>query len=314
MTTERWRQVEEIFQAVVELDGAERDAFMTEACGDDTELRREIESLLAYVAASAPSVRPFREAIEGAARSLTIERSEPEEPADRLIGRRIGVYLIKDLIGRGGMGAVYLAERDDAQFDRQVAIKIIKRGMDSDFIRNRFLRERQILAGLDHPHIARLLDGGTTEDGLPYFVMEHVNGAPITDYCQAKNLSISERLKLFRLVCSAVQYAHRNLVVHRDLKPGNILVNQDGAPKLLDFGLAKLLAPDATDSRTRTEQRLLMPDYASPEQLRGEIVTTAADVYSLGVVLYELLTNRRLRQFKTASPAEVERAVWYSVV
>src|SRR5262249_40946291 len=135
------------------------------------------------------------------------------------------------------------------------------------------------------------------------------NGAPITDYCQAKNLSISERLKLFRLVCSAVQHAHRNLVVHRDLKPGNILVNQDGAPKLLDFGLAKLLAPDATDSRTRTEQRLLTPDYASPEQLRGGIITTAADVYSLGVVLYELLTNRRLRQFKTASPAEVERAV-----
>ncbi|MGH9755954.1 MAG: protein kinase domain-containing protein, partial [Blastocatellia bacterium] len=234
---------------------------------------------------------------------------EPEETGGSLIGRLIGVYRVISLIGRGGMGAVYLAERDDAQFDQQVAIKIIKRGMDTDFIRERFLRERQILAGLDHPHIARLLDGGATEDGLPYFVMEYVAGVAITDYCEANKLSIAERLKLFRQVCAAVQHAHQKLVAHRDLKPSNILVNRDGAPKLLDFGVAKLLAPDHDQTRTRTEQRMLTPDYASPEQVRGETITTAADIYSLGVVLYELLTGRRLRHFKTASPVEIERAI-----
>ncbi len=309
MTPERWRQVEEIFQAAVERDGEERDDFLTEACGGDAELRREIVSLLAYETARTLTGQPFQQAIKGAARSLPIEQIEPEAPGDNLIGRRLGAYRVANLIGHGGMGAVYLAERDDAQFDQQVAIKIIKRGMDTDFIRERFLRERQILAGLDHPHVARLLDGGATEDGLPYFVMEHVAGVAITDYCEANKLSITDRLKLFRQVCAAVQHAHQKLVAHRDLKPSNILVNRDGAPKLLDFGVAKLLAPDADQTRTRTEQRMLTPDYASPEQVRGETITTAADIYSLGVVLYELLTGRRLRQFKTASPAEIERAI-----
>ena len=309
MTPERWRQVEEIFQAAVERDGEERDDFLTEACGGDAELRSEVESLLDYETARTLRGQPFQQAIKGAARSLTIEQIEPEAPGDNLIGRRIGAYRVANLIGRGGMGAVYLAERDDAQFDQQVAIKVIKRGMDTDFIRERFLRERQILAGLDHPHVARLLDGGATEDGLPYFVMEHVAGVAITDYCETNKLSITERLKLFRQVCAAVQHAHQKLVAHRDLKPSNILVNRDGAPKLLDFGVAKLLASDADQTRTRTEQRMLTPDYASPEQVRGETITTAADIYSLGVVLYELLTGRRLRQFKTASPAEIERAI-----
>jgi serine/threonine protein kinase len=309
MTPERWRQVENIFQTAAEIDGAERDAFLTEACGDDAELRYEVESLLAYETAETLTDQPFRHAIKGAARSLPIDKIESEETGGSLIGRLIGVYRVISLIGRGGMGAVYLAERDDAQFNQQVAIKIIKRGMDTDFIRERFLRERQILAGLDHPHIARLLDGGATEEGLPYFVMEHVDGVAITDYGAANKLSIAERLKLFRQVCAAVQHAHQKLVAHRDLKPSNILVNRDGAPKLLDFGVAKLLAPDADQSRTRTEQRMLTPDYASPEQVRGETITTAADIYSLGVVLYEMLTGRRLRQFKTALPAEIERAI-----
>ncbi|MGH9755217.1 MAG: protein kinase domain-containing protein [Blastocatellia bacterium] len=309
MTPERWRQVEEIFQAAVEIDGAERDTFLTEACGDDADLQSEIVSLLAYEGVGTPRGHHIQQAVKDAARSLTIEQIEPEAPGDNLIGRRIGAYRVASLIGRGGMGAVYLAERDDAQFDQQAAIKIIKRGMDTDFIRERFLRERQILAGLDHPHIARLLDGGATEDGLPYFVMEYVAGVAITDYCEANKLSITERLKLFRHVCAAVQHAHQKLVAHRDLKPGNILVNRDGAPKLLDFGVAKLLAPDHDETRTSTEQRMLTPDYASPEQVRGETITTAADIYSLGVVLYELLTGRRLRQFKTASPVEIERAI-----
>ncbi len=309
MTPERWRQVEEIFQTAAELNGPGLDDYLTEACGGDAELRREVVSLLAYEIAEPPREHNLQKAIKGAARSLTVDQIEPKEPDDNLIGRRIGVYRVISLIGRGGMGAVYLAERDDAQFNQQVAVKIIKRGMDTDFIRMRFLRERQILAGLEHPHIARLLDGGTTEEGLPYFVLEHVSGAPITDYCEANNLPVAERLKLFRQVAAAVQHAHQKLVVHRDLKPSNILVNREGAPKLLDFGIAKLLAADTAEAPTITEQRMLTPDYASPEQVRGHSVTTAADIYSLGVVLYELLTNRRLRQFKTASPAEIERAI-----
>src|SRR5262249_50897215 len=207
MTPERWRQVEEIFQTAVERDGAERDDFLPEGCAGDADLRREVESLLAYEGARMRAGQPFQQAIMGAARSLTITQSESEEPGDTLIGRRIGAYRITRLIGRGGMGVVYLAERDDSQFNQQVAVKIIKRGMDTDFIRDRFLRERQILAGLDHPHIGRLLDGGATEDGLPYFVMEYVAGAAITDYCEANKLSIVERLKLFRQVCAAVQHA-----------------------------------------------------------------------------------------------------------
>lgn len=309
MTPERWRQVEEIFQAAIERDDKERDDFLAKACGDDAELRREVATLLAYETDGALTNQPFRQAIESAARSLSVEQVKPNEPDDNLIGRRIGAYRVISLIGRGGMGSVYLAERDDAQFYQQVAIKIIKRGMDTDFIRDRFLRERQILAGLDHPHIARLVDGGTTVDGLPYFVMERVEGVAITDYCEGNKLSIAERLKLFRQVCAAVQHAHQKLVAHCDLKPSNILVNRDGAPKLLDFGVAKLLAPDASETRTATGQRMLTPDYASPEQVRGQTITTSADIYSLGVVLYELLTNRRLRQFKTASPAEIERAI-----
>src|SRR5262249_46060710 len=207
----------------------------------------------------------------------------------------------RGLVGRGGMGVVYEAERDDEQFQRQVALKIIKRGMDTDFVRDRFLRERQILASLDHPHIARLFDGGATPDGLPYFVMEFVAGESITTYCRRRRLSVNEKLKLFRKVCSAVQHAHQKLVIHRDLKPSNILIAEDGAPKLLDFGIAKMLSPDGSQTNTRTETalRLMTPEYASPEQARGQAVATTTDVYSLGVVLYELLTERRPHEFNT---------------
>src|SRR5215470_2269709 len=290
MNPERWRRIEELFRTVVDRPTAERDTYLTRICNGDEELRREVLSLLARDT----SEDFIREPIASAALSFT------SEPKDDLTEERIGPYRVTRLIGRGGMGAVYEAERDDEQFRQQVAIKIIKRGMDTDFVRDRFLRERQILASLDHPHIARLFDGGATPDGLPYFVMEFVAGDSITAYCR-RQLSVSEILKLFRKVCSAVQHAHQRLVIHRDLKPSNILITEDGAPKLLDFGIAKLLSPDPSEAHTRTETafRLMTPEYASPEQARAEAVATATDVYSLGVVLYELLTERRPHEFRT---------------
>ncbi len=304
MNLERWRRIEELFRTVVDRPVSEREAYLTRACDDDEEMRLEVLSLIARDTAENFIMEP----ILGAALSFTAE------PEDDLTGERIGPYRLTRMIGRGGMGAVYEAIRDDLQFDQQVAIKIIKRGMDTDFVRYRFMRERRILASLDHPHIARLYDGGVTPDGLPYFVMELIAGEPITDYCRRRGLSLNEKLKLFRKVCSAVQHAHQNLIVHRDLKPSNILVTENGAtnlPKLLDFGIAKLLAGDSSESVTRTETalRMMTPDYASPEQARGLQVTTTTDVYSLGVVLYELLTGRRPYQFKTSSPAEIERAI-----
>lgn len=306
MTPERWQRIEDLFRAAVERPETERESFLAEACGGDEELRGEVLTLLAN-----DTTEDFiEEPIAGAAVSLAPGQAED------VVGTRIGPYLLTRLIGRGGMGAVYEAVRDDDEFQQKVAIKLIRGGMESDFVRDRFLRERQILASLDHPHIARLFDGGTTADGRPYFVMEFVAGEPITDYCRRRGLSVGDKLKLFRDVCSAVQHAHRKLVVHRDLKPGNILVTdsadgRSGLPKLLDFGIAKLLAPGPGDDwvPTATAMRLMTPDYASPEQIRGGEITTATDVYSLGVVLYELLTDRHPYQFETYSPYEIERAI-----
>ena len=216
------------------------------------------------------------------------------EFVEERVGQRIGPYEIVREIGHGGMGSVYLAVRADDQYRKQVAIKVVKRGMDTDAILRRFMMERQILANLEHPNIARLLEGGSTEDGLPYFVMEYVEGQAITDYCDNQRSSITQRLELFRTVCSALHYAHQNLVVHRDIKPSNILVTQDGIPKLLDFGIAKLLDPNwdgETGEATASMVRLMTPEYASPEQFRGASITTATDVYSLGLVLYQLLSR-----------------------
>src|SRR5262245_47704512 len=225
MNTERWRRIEELFGAVVDRPASERDNYLTRNCDDDEELRLEVLYLLSLDT----SEDLIRDPIASAVLSLT------SKPKDDLTGERVGPYRVLRLIGRGGMGDVYEAERDDEQFRRQVAVKIIKRGMDTEFVRDRFLRERQILASLDHPHIARLFDGGETPDGSPYFVMEFVAGEPITEYCRRQSLSVNEKLKLFLKVCSAVQYAHQKLVVHRDLKPSNILIDEDGEPKLLDF-------------------------------------------------------------------------------
>jgi serine/threonine-protein kinase len=306
MNPERWLRVEEIFRTAIDQPADDRNAYLTGACGADEDLRREVLSLL-----DRDTDEDFiRDPIANAALAFT------SSSKDDLTGDRIGPYLATRLIGRGGMGDVYEAERDDEQFRQQVAIKIIRRGMNTDFVRDRFLQERQILASLDHPYIARLFDGGATADGSPYFVMEFVAGEPITTYCRRSQLSINEKLKLFRKVLSAVQHAHQKLIVHRDLKPSNILITasangKGGEPKLLDFGIAKLLSPDASRSNPRTETalRMMTPEYASPEQARGEPVATTTDVYSLGVALYELLTERRPHEFKTFSPADIERAI-----
>jgi serine/threonine-protein kinase len=224
----------------------------------------------------------------------------------------VGAYRLLQEIGRGGMGAVYRAVRDDDEYRKRVAIKLLRKGMDSEEILRRFRNERQILAGVEHPHIAKLHDGGTAEDGRPYFVMELVEGQPLDAWCDGRRLSVPERLHLFRKVCAAVHYAHQNLIVHRDLKPANVLVTEAGDPKLLDFGIAKLLNPELAGGGadpTRFESRLMTPSYASPEQVRGERITTASDVYSLGVILYELLTGQRPYGLEGASLPEITRAV-----
>jgi serine/threonine-protein kinase len=300
MNPERWRRIEEIFRTAIDRPADQRVSYLTRACGADEDLRREVLSLLERDTAE--------DFIRGPIASAALAFNAKSK--NDLAGERIGPYRVTRLIGRGGMGDVYEAERDDEQFRRQAAIKIIKRGMDTEIVRDRFLRERQILASLDHPHIARLFDGGATPDDSPYFVMELVAGEPITVYCRRHQLSVDGKLKLFRKVCAAVQHAHQRLVIHRDLKPSNILIAEDGEPKLLDFGIAKLLSPDSSRSDTRTETalRMMTPEYASPEQARGQAVATTTDVYSLGVVLYELLTERRPREFKTYLPAEIERA------
>ncbi len=299
MDPERWQRIKGIFHHARELAVSEQGACLDEACGDDEDLRREVEALLV-------NRRRAGDFMEGSALSHIHDTAAGEDGS--LVGRRLGVYRILRRIGHGGMGAVYLAERCDDEYRRRVGIKVLKLGMDSDFLVERFRQERQILANLDHPGIARLLDGGTLEDGRPYLVMEHIDGEPIDRYCARQRLSIRRILELFRRVCDAVHFAHRNLVIHRDLKPSNILVTADGDPKLLDFGTAKLLATsDAfTAPVTAAGLRLLTPDYASPEQLRAERITTATDVYSLGVVLYELLTGRRpYRVSGSLSPQEV---------
>ena len=225
---------------------------------------------------------------------------------------RVGPYRVERELGRGGMGTVYLAVRADDEYRKRVAIKVLRRGMETDDIVRRFRNERQILASIDHPHVAKLFDGGATDDGLPYFVMEYVDGRQIDDYCDAHRLSIADRLTLFRKVCSAVHFAHQNLVIHRDLKPENILVGADGQPKLLDFGIAKLLNPELaarTLYPTRVEMRLMTPEFASPEQARGEPITTASDVYSLGVLLYELLTGHGPYRLENRQLDEITRAI-----
>jgi eukaryotic-like serine/threonine-protein kinase len=303
MTPQRHQQITDLLALTLEQPLEQRLLFLEEQCGDDAELRREIESLLASLDQS-PSF------IETPAVAGLVDLEPGLVETELSEGWRIGHYRIVRAIGQGGMGAVYLAERAD-EYREKVALKIVKRGMNSDFVLRRFRAERQILASLNHPNIARLLDGGTTDDGLPYFVMEYIEGEPIDAYCDRRKLKVIERLKLFRIVCAAVHYAHQNLVIHRDIKPGNILITADGVPKLLDFGIAKILNPEIEPAveKTATLMRLMTPEYASPEQARGETPTTATDVYSLGVVLYELLTGHRPYRIASLLPSDIERII-----
>jgi eukaryotic-like serine/threonine-protein kinase len=241
-----------------------------------------------------------------------IDAAESAADARAVVGQRIGPYRAVRRLGEGGMGEVVLAERADEQFSHRVAVKLVRRGVTSRQVQGRLKLERQILATLDHPNIAKLLDGGTTAEGVPYIVMEYIDGVPIDVYCDEHALTIEARIRLFQVVCSAVHYAHRNLIVHRDLKPSNILINADGIPKLLDFGIAKVLDERPfghTLAVTQADIRLLTPDHASPEQVRGEPITTASDVYVLGVLLYELLTGHKPFTASGNRLSEIEHAI-----
>ena len=293
-----WIRIKKLFNDALDKPASERSAFIAEAAGDNIALREKVELLIE----SHDEPDSFLERPASEIHAL----AESPPPSGR-----IGPYRLVREIGRGGMGTVHLAARDDGEFHHEVALKLVKRGMDTDLILRRFRYERQILADLDHPNIAQLLDGGTTDDGRPYFVMEYINGESIDVYCASHHLNIRQRLELFQTACAAVQYAHQNLIVHRDIKPGNILVTSSGAPKLLDFGIAKLLDPSREQTATGALQtmRALTPEYASPEQVRGEPITTASDVYSLGVLLYELLSGRRPYEVISRTPAEIAQVV-----
>jgi eukaryotic-like serine/threonine-protein kinase len=297
---ELWEQVKEILALALERPQEERSVFVRRACGGNAELRAEVESLLL-------SSNEADSLLENPPAANLPSLSGPGKPPEKTIG----AYRIVREIGQGGMAVVYLGERDDQNYRKRVAIKMVKPGIGTEHVLQRFRNERQTLAALDHPNIVKLLDGGSTEDGLPYLVMEYVEGQPIDQYSDSCKLSIHARLQLFREVCAAVQYAHQNLVIHRDLKPGNILITSDGLPRLLDFGIAKLLNPEFQQARlvTVTDVRPMTPEYASPEQVRGDPVTSASDIYSLGVLLYEILTGSRPYRIADNSWRDIERLV-----
>jgi serine/threonine-protein kinase len=297
---ERAQRIAEIVEAALERDAADWPSFLDESCGDDPPLRKEVESLLAYQKEATDFIEA--PAYQNNADSLAEESGELK-PGDLL-----GEYKILSLLGEGGMGEVYLAE--DSNLHRQVAIKLVKAGLGRAGLIRHFQREERILAALTHPNIGRLYGGAVTQNGLPYFVMEYVEGERLDSYCDLHRLTIPQRLQLFRKICAAVAYAHQHLVIHRDLKPSNIRVTKEGEPKLLDFGIAKLLDDDtALTEQTMTLTNVMTPDYASPEQVHGEPMTTASDVYSLGVVLYELLTGKKPYRIKSRRLEEISHAV-----
>ena len=296
MTEEEARWAAELFQQAVELPPEKRRAFLQEACVGRGTVFREVESLLA-----ADDVAEERLRSSGGGEEVLEDE-----------GRRIGAYRILGELGEGGMSVVYRARRDDGELHRQVALKVIRPELLSPELVRRFETERQILANLEHPAIARLYDAGRTEDGTPYFVMERIEGLPIDEYCRQARSTVEERVRLLRQVCSAVHYAHQNLVIHRDIKPSNLLVTSAGQPKLLDFGIAKVLDPDPErrgGETTRRWERLLTPEYASPEQLLGLPVTTASDVYSLGALLFKILTGEVPFAFAGREVGEIERLI-----
>jgi serine/threonine-protein kinase len=303
MHKERWQRADAVLECALELDPEHREQYVATACGGDQELEQQVLRLLAADARA----QSFLE--EPLARVMPDAVGEPGTLAEA--SGLFGPYRVVRLLGRGGMGEVYLAERDDDQYQRQVALKLLPSHAQSPELQARFLRERQVLAHLEHPNIARLYDGGTTPEGRPYLVLELVDGVPIDRYCDQHRLSVEQRLQLFLRVCSAVEYAHRNFLVHRDIKPANILVTADGTPKLLDFGIVKLLTDSGLDPMQPTGGpfRPMTPLYASPEQIQNQATTTASDTYSLGVLLYLLLTGRTPYELKDRAPGTLERAI-----
>lgn len=317
MDAHRWEKIEQIFNEAIELEGTEREQFLARECAGDDELRAQVERLIGRDEEEEEFLEKPVWTDSLVASDLRnrvinyIEDDLPAQPESRMIGRRVGSYELTREIDKGGMGIVYEAQRADGEFSQKVAIKLIKRGMDTDFIVQRFRHERQILASLNHPNIARLIDGGTL-DGSPYFVMEFIEGEPLLGFCDKRGLRLEERLQKFLDVCRAISYAHEKMVIHRDIKPGNILVDAGGTPKLLDFGIAKILDPDMVHesiSPTATAMRMMTPEYASPEQARGDEITPPSDQYSLGALLYELTTGARPYKFTSRAPHEIARVI-----
>src|ERR1700683_1415185 len=299
----RWHQIKAVFEQVADIDGVERAAPLDLCGGEDSDLRSSVQSLLARDSSKEDPLLP---AVGAAAESLL------EDHQDRLLGTRVGPYRVVSILGHGGMSVVYRGERDDSQYTQVVAIKVLQHATVHPRLRSRLHSERHILATLDHGSIARLIDSGDLEDGTPYLVMEYVDGESIDSYCDSRTLFIRERLELFISVCAAVHYAHRNLVVHRDIKASNIFVTHGGNPKLLDFGIAKLLAPENLSHTlpvTRLQERILTPENAAPEQVLGRPITTATDIYALGVLLYQLLTGRSPYRLLSYSQLQLERAI-----
>lgn len=304
MNPSNWKQTKEALATAMELQGESREEFISTLPDD---IRADVVRLLA----ADEHAESFINEPVLVERGVVSDESEPDDAE----GQIIDDYFLLHKIGSGGMGAVFLAYRSGEGFSQKVALKLIKRGMDTGAVLKRFLMERQILANLEHPNIARMLDGGSTAEGLPYFVMEYVDGVEIRDYCNRRKLGLVQRLELFRKICDAVANAHQKLIVHRDLKPSNILVTKEGEPKLLDFGIAKLTSPDwnaDTNEATITQFRIMTPEYASPEQLAGEATATSTDIYSLGVVLYELLTGERPHITRGKTPKEIAESVMLS--
>jgi feruloyl esterase len=330
MTPDNWDRTKELFEAALQLDSSRRAAFLAENCREES-LRLQVEKLLndyreagnflddpvLNLRTPAPNasvgIQPEEASRHPRPQSEELLATDTSaEAEDPMVGRQLGAYKLVRRIGQGGMAAVFLASRADDEYRKLVALKLVQPGLDSRDLLNRFRNERQTLAGLDHPNIVKLLDGGSTAEGLPFLVMDYVEGRPIDEYCDQHKLSVDNRLHLFGKVCEAVQYANHKLVVHRDLKPSNILVLADGTPKLLDFGIAKVLNPEPSAQgllSTQTGTRCMTPAYASPEQMRGKAVTPATDIYSLGVVLYELLTGHRPYRLTQHTSAEIERAI-----
>lgn len=297
MNPQKWQKIKEIFNQALELSAPERPEFIAKTCAEDEEMRLELDKMLAFAEDDHDALE------ENALNYLTDEKDAP-------LPEKIGAYRILREIGRGGMGVVYEAVRETKDFRQKVALKVIKRGMDTDAILSRFRHEQQILATLVHPNIARFLDGGMTADGLAFYAMEFVEGQTLDEFAEKQNLGINERLELFRQICSAVQFAHKNFVIHRDLKPSNIIVTSDGTPKLLDFGISKILSEESDGTiGTATALGMMTPAYASPEQIRGERVNTATDIYSLGIILCELLTGQKPYRVNSNSQPDLIRAI-----